>query len=215
MRARVTAAAIVAFAASMMPILATNAGAQNTATNCPSTVEQVAVKQKVADKVLARAHIKAKAARKYTIGFAVPPSLGGSPKIANLTAVLRTDQAARDAAASNAASLVCQGLVDQAAAADAFRTDWRTSAQVLQQAADRRRAEVAAFIAAEQQRQLDEYLASLPTTTTTAPKRPSIADRLFLRNCANPGETTVELTTGRQVICHLDGDGTARWNYTS
>ncbi len=127
----------------------------------------------VAAKVFARYGIAKRKRSAYVIDQLIPARLGGSTTVENLWPEKRGDAASKDAVETSLHEMVCSGQVELAAAQQAIVSDWSTAQAAMEQAAAARKQAVAQFVAAaqavEKQRQLDEFLASLPPPTTTRP----------------------------------------------
>jgi hypothetical protein len=175
---------------------------------------------KLRAKTFARYHVNQSRRDKLVIDQLVPASLGGLPTLRNLWPQPRADARTKDATEVAVHDLVCAGLVDLAAAQQAMAADWTTAGQVAQQAADARKASLAAYLAAvelaRQQQELADYLASLPPPTTrprrvitpptVPPPCPRPIDPYAHCNANNVGGCTIENGVLRRWTCVISPD---------
>ncbi len=181
------------------------------ATICGPNVSKAHLGAAVRAKAFARYGITGARRSRYVIDLLVPADLGGTTSQRNLWPQLRRDAATKDAAEQLVHTLVCSGQVDLAIAQQAMTTDWTTAATSAQQVADQRKAAVGAYLAAqaevERQRQLAEYLASLPPPTTEPPATTPTRPRLSCNQINPPGHPCVIegqtqcAETGTPVVC--------------
>jgi hypothetical protein len=152
-------------------------------TVCSSTYRLAEPSSRVRASVFVRYEIAKRKRASYVVDHLIPANLGGSKALDNLWPQRRSDAVSKDSAESAVHDLVCSGLVDLAVAQQAIATDWSTAQSTMEQAATARKQAAAQFVAAtqaaEKQRQLDQYLSSLPPPTTTPPPPPAPS------NCPN------------------------------
>jgi hypothetical protein len=170
-------------------VAATNVNTSTTPGATDPTVTQANVRQTICEsgytrtvrnvsnrtksRVYAAYHIAQKNKRKYVIDHLVPLELGGSNDRWNLWPQLRGDASTKDAVEAQLHSLVCSGELELAAAQEAIQSNWHTAEEAVAQSVQTRKAALAQFLEAqrkaEQQQNLQRYLASLPPPTTAPP----------------------------------------------
>jgi hypothetical protein len=160
-------------------------------------------------KVMARYRIADARRKRYVVDLLVPAALGGTTAMRNLWPQLRADATTKDTTEELLHMLVCSGQIDLVTAQQAIVADWTTAGTRAQAAADTRRAEVGAYLAAqaeaERQAAFAEYLASLPPPTSAPPLASPPATDGADGGASAPNPRTDCPATFRDKRCYIVG----------